>query len=333
MKKSIKNLNWIKLLLIFSAIGIVIGSLFRILTPQEHTPTLPETQTALVNPDGTKSEFQNITFEGTHLAPEQELGVYQAILSEAKTKTALNAAIERLASHHQLKEIYTDTTSSIHTGELYTLLIDFTSNEINFSKDSLETTVIPGLEASLEKAANFLYFVLPETNFRPIPQQVKYYGGELHLVPLPKQEASIVEIPFSVLVDQLPVFYHQEIDAFARVFVDGNGQVQKAVIRPISLEYELATSFTPITIEEALVGINQKNIGSIIRTAADNPTPVSLEEIKNGILKSTNLEYRIDPALNLIYPCYRFEGNFIDKNNQKFEGVLITPAIAIEDRN
>ncbi len=323
-----KNMSWLKILLIFVCLGIVISAFFRILTPQEEpSPEIPISQMVSESPEGVVSKFGNISLDTDFSPDTKNLGIYQLNILQDKSGQMSAQAVEKIISHHQLQLTHSGRETLVYGSNEHTLFVNPDTNKINFSKNNSQPEGRVDYEQAVEAASNFLEFALPDNKLKPIVNSVNYYHGELHLHPTTKNKAKFIEIPFSYYIDELPVYYFKEIKPQAVILVDTENQIEKAVLQPIYFEYEQSTTFSPITAEKAVELINQQNVAAFIKKDEDTPTPLSLEEIQEGRITQVKMEMRADPELKLIYPCYRFDGYFVDNNNQEFEATLITPAL------
>lgn len=325
--------NWLKYLLALVAVSFFVVFVLRAITPQEQEQTIPESQMVARNLDGTQSDFQNIVFSGEPILPPKSMAVYQASVDRQKSREILRNSSEILISSFNLTEEIPNERVVTFLSNSHTLYIDTELNEINFSKNVPELGGRIDEQKALETASNFLQLVLPEISMQPIKQKTRYFAGGYHIEQVPKINANFVEIPFAVFVDDMPIYFHQETSAPATILVDSKNQIQRAVIKIINFDYQQAATLETLEISQAIEGINQGSVGSLIMTTEESPVPLSLETIQKGSLLNVAIEYRLDPNLNLIYPFYRFEGQFTDKNGQMFEGELISPAIATQDRN
>lgn|GEM_PF-2330212 len=333
LSKIPKPSTWIIILLIFIALGIIVSSFLRIITPQQPVPVIPKSEISTTNSERGATQFNNIVFEGEFSEITQPLNIYQATINNIKSTDLMNIAIKTMMEKYYLQEVYSENGLVIYANKDYDLSIDYNINELNFSNRSSGEPPVLNSNSALQSALDFVNFLSPDSELHPINHQIKYFAGNLHLKPASKIDANIIEIPFSYFFDQLPLYLNHETDAPVTIMVDGTNQIQKLVFKAVILNSQVLASAPPITIANALINVNEHKIGSLIRVIENSPTPLSLDVVQQGTLTEAALEYRFDAELKLIYPFYRFEGTFVDNNGQAFQGTLITPATTVDVSN
>ena len=275
-----------------------------------------------------------ITYVGDYQPEIIQVGVYKQDQASANQLIELQKIVQKLVERYNLEVIDESKENITYISQEHVLFIDLENKEIKFSRiNSPESTNIVSQKKAISTAKEFLRLVLPEQNLYPITENIQFFIGSHQLALADPTQATAVEVPFSYLIENFPLYEEGAINPFVLILVNSNLQVQKLEVRASITTPEQVFATTLITLDEALANINQKKDGSFIEYLETDQFLTSaptLESIRQGMTDSVKIEYRIDSKLNLIYPFYRFEGEFINQENILFNGEIITPAVKIK---
>jgi hypothetical protein len=327
-----------KYMLIFAIVGMVIITIVALMTSQPKTPPVSPPEDMAdddfqTTPGASTREPLNLNYIGERNITVSRAGVYQVGKTSQTQMRATVNMIETLVDRYSLESIYDEEDVATYTSDSHTLSVNLPENSINFSRNEpAETETAIDQNKALTAANDFLKIILPEQDLSPITENIEYFKGGYHLEPSTKISASIVVIPFSYTLEGIPLYSDTEPDPFATIMVNSNLQVQKASIQTLLTVPEKMYPAEIITIDDALNNITHSQdgkIASFVETEQPLFSEPNLNRIKQGTLKTVQLEYRVDAQKNLIYPFYRFEGELVDVDDITFYGEIITPAVEI----
>lgn len=334
MLNKLKKSPVIKTVFIAGIIVLLILLFLTIILSRPSTPptTQPNDQTI---PSETSSQSLNITYDGEDSITIKQANIYRIDETSENNIFPIVEVVEKIIDRYSLQPVYDEKTVAVYASEDHTLNISMIKQNLNFSRNnpSGEPTAIDQDQA-VKAAQDFIKTFLPEQNLYPITENIEYFSGDYHLQPSTKISANVVLIPFSYNLDGIPLYYESDSTPFLTILVNSKLQIQKMNIETKQFASNKAGTANIIPLSETINNINQKQLGTIIsysetsQILANEPT---LSTIKQGSLKTAQLEYRVDSNRNLIYPFYRFEGTLADANGIEFEGEIITPAINIEE--
>ncbi len=327
MKNLLKN-KFILGLMTLLGLFIIISGVLQIITPSDLDTIPPKPSYTQSNIDNSKSALNNIVYVGPSFTPTETLGVYQV---NQISQNSLETAVNSIVSNYSLKQ-------SQHKPNRYVSLNHFL--EINESQKKLylnarnqENNKLKNnidYSTALSVAKKFLNKNFSDQNFTPIEDSILYLSGNYQLLEVSPAEAEYIEIPFSYQLESFAVYLNKQSQPPIKILVNNQQEVQKAEIATDLFDFQLIQDQNLLTIDQALANINQRNLGSIIVYQQDIGQDLLLSEINSGELDLVEVEYRLDKQNQLAYPTYRFSGDLVDKNNNRFSAQIITPAIEVE---
>lgn len=311
--------KWVIRILVFAAIGLLIATVFRLLTP--HSPTIPASEVITTNTDGSRTVFSNVSYTGSELnvPPQLDIGAYEA------NEIPL---VSRLTQDYQLQSA--STTFKVWRGPEYTLTyssqIDQYTLSLNQLTETDETkTINPEFAQAL--ATDFVQKYLPEAGVELITDQIVFSIDEDDTAVDPTK-AHMAFFPFSYALSGYPVVMGASNLLPVGITVDQNNQLTKVVFTPALLRISPVGKKSTLSLSQAVKNINngQASITSAFQTEFKE---IKLASITEGTLSSATLQYRLDPEHKLVYPFYIFKGTVKNDQNVELEVQISTPAVAI----
>ncbi|MBP7875362.1 hypothetical protein KA012_00005, partial [Candidatus Woesebacteria bacterium] len=307
--------HWLVLSLGTILITAVVGIVAQLLTS---TPPPPEPTPLQGNPDNTQTAFYGITFTGNAPVVPEKMWVARVLRFD---ETNSGALLDSLIKNFDLQQ--SPYVSSVWSGDNYSLEYDSPTNEYrlskNFDLEAEQTDIIkPTSVAQLVGIAEGeVKKIVPSVDYVSFPTKAQLLRGVTELEPATLEDATYLAIPFGLSYYNTPVLL-----GFARTFpmtayVDAAGVVVRIVAQPFSAEFEASSQHTTLSTQEAIQQI-QLGTGSIIDSYSPNTVTPLLEKIVRGKFTSATLEYRIDPATNLLIPYYHFVGTLANNENDVF---------------
>lgn len=311
--------KWIVRLVIIAGVGLVIATIFRLLTPS--TPTIPASDLITTNTDGTQTNFSNVVYSG----PEIEVPPRMEIASVQVQEIPV---VDQLIQDFQLQR--TSTTFQVWRGPQYSLTY---SSQINQYTLSLNQPAPPGSAplnpgTAQEVAKTFVAQYFGGTNLQLLENNIRYTLEEGDSqVPVSQAQAAV--FPFSYSLQGFPVVLGQTNLLPVTVTVNQANQLVKAVFTPANLQLTPRGSKNTLSVETAVENINQGQ-ASITRAFQENFQPIDLASIVSGDMVQGTLQYRMDAQSQLVFPFYVFSGVVINSQNVPINAEISTPAVAIE---
>ena len=319
-----KNKHWLKILLFMIAFFLIIGAIISLFTPQKTKISFKEAP--LQNVDFSSSNFENIVFEGEFNPPTNEFEIY----SYQSQHNDIQQLIALLKNKFQLEP--SDYSENLYLGNEYTLSHSPVENSVALSlNQSSNTNAFVDRSLALDRTSEFLEQILPKNQYSLLNSQTKYYSNQGHLSPSSPLNATLIEFQFFYQFDDTPVFMANATEAPVKIMVNNQLQIQRAIIAPVELIFQPVGQRALISVQDAVDNINNHSLGALIKIAQEKIEPIALASIDSGVLKEVALEYRVDPTNNLIFPFYKFEGEFVNNKNEIFWAYLITPAVVVEN--
>lgn len=297
---------------------IIVTYIIQLLTPPVASPVV-ESTIVTQNFDQTTSDLSAITFSGNELNITSPAKIVKTspVINES---VLVNTVIETLQLQQVSEGIWeNDSWKLLHVKNpgYYELL--------NKKKTDSFKTVEKNQAINL--AQNFVVNTLKVQNHSPIDQSLTFYSGLVELKETNEFKANIIQIPFSYTVDGYPVYVGQQQALPIRIMVNSNQEITKVTFNPLPFEYAALENVNPISVDQAVNNMNEKNLGSFIYAYKPEFTAVDLSSAITGTLKTVSFEYRYDEQKQTIYPFYRFTGTLQENNGTPFEAEIITPAI------
>ncbi len=324
MLKKIEKHQWLKYLLFFSFIGVMISSIFYVLTPK--SKQIPQTSFVQTNSNLSSSQFDQIFFSGEKPDLPQAFQIFKVNYLE---QNAASLAQELIAQYN-LQQVNQDL--EIYQNNNYSLARHKGKNEYTFVRETspdLETTITQ--QEALNTAQAFLNSNL-HLDLRPIKKDIKFFQGVFHLEETTPDKANYISIPYSYQLNSYPVLLANKNDYPFTIMISPDLKIQKFVFENLIADFSQIYTQKPLSIDRALANINDHNQGSIISYYLDQQIPqeLSLAQIKAGELNSVKIEYRVDPELQIAYPFYRFSGKLTNQEDIDINAQIITPAIELK---
>jgi len=300
-------------------VAITIGSLLRLLTPQP-TP-VPVSSFVSLNSDSSQTVFNEITYTGTEKEFPKELDVAQL----QPLNTSNDELIERLTQTFSLKP--SPFTSQILLGPEYSLTPGDLDNQFILTRKANSAAGKITYDAALPVAQTFLNTNFPNLALTPLTSEVIYSLNQPELAIVSAEEAELVQIPFTYLIDGLPLYYQKQAKLPFVITVSADAKIQRAIITPLSFTPVVQEKVSIILVAQALENINTRNLGSVISAYFNGPKKVEISSLVSGKMTDVVIEYRFDEVVGLAYPFYRFSGTAANAEGTDMKVEIITPAV------
>lgn len=346
MLKLQKQKILLKIFLGIIALLIIISSLLTILTPEaEEYVAIPNSNLTKKNIDNSKTSFSGLVYVGpteNFQALMENVSILSLQTQNSKTDlfriTNLLSEDMGFSIHEELTntKVYLSSTHLMQINMLETSITITELDQISQNHQELpsqeETQIIDPTSAE-SLATAFVEKVYPEENLVPLTNKLSYFEDEPHLSPTTPESAAFIEIPYAQAHDKIPIYRDMDQLPPVRIMVNKNNSIQKVVISPFIVDYQVVHKAKLLSINEALELTNIMGVGSIIFARHTGSFPYSLANITSGTLTEVALEYRVDTELQLIYPFYRFFGELTNDQGDVFEAQIITPAVQVQAIN
>lgn len=312
------SIHWKQSLLVCIIATVLITYTIQLLTPPLADPAV-ESTLVTQNFDTTTSDLSNISFSGNELATPDTVKIVKT-----SPTTNTTAVADTVIAKLNLQPTEADVWENDSWKLLYVSNPGYYELMNKQTTDSLKTA---DKTKAIQLAQDFISNTLQMENISPIPQSVVFFSGLLELKTTNEFKANIISIPFAYTVDSFPVYINRESVLPVSVMVNSEDVITKVTFKPLPFSFVSIENAKPISVEQALENMNDKNIGAFITAYKPEFSSVNLTESISGTLNSVTFEYRYDQASQTIYPFYRFSGTLTENQGTPFDAELITPAM------
>lgn len=300
---------------------LVISLILRVISPPiipiEQSPTF--TQSNIYNQQTT---FNNIAFSGKAIEVPPQMTVGQAVSSTSTEATFLKS----LEIGFQLEKL--TQPANIWRGPDYSLSKIPVINRYTMSQrvGNTPATSIVNSEKAQATALALLQQYAPSSKIELVQSHLTYLTNELDSEEASPDKATLLFLPYTYLIDGLPVFYQNQQEFPFEFMIDGNNTIIKFAFYPFFIQITPLQKQNTITIEQAIKNINAGQ-GSLVRAEIADPAASDISQITSADLKTVTLEYRADTQSGYVYPFFRFSGDAKNKTGGLVTVEIITPAI------
>lgn len=318
---------WALLFVLLALALIVVALVLRQAAEQQQTPPTLTDSGSAGNPN---TSFNGLVFTGSApITPQQMWVASVSEFTNEKDQELLSSLITyfRLEASPHVPNVWNGPEYSLtfdegtNSYQLTRLLIGLPTNDT-----VLTQPMIPGL---IGRAEGVVAQMLPDSSFESLPSKIELLLADGVFEPAVIGEATHLSIPFSLSFYQLPVFLDLESQFPLTTFVDATGTLIRLDATPFSAEFTAQTQHPSLSIQEALLRVEQGR-ARIISSYSESTVQPLLDTVVRGELDSATLEYRLDPSTNLLIPYYRFAGTLVNSDNDIFTAELITPAVRLD---
>ncbi|MBI2309549.1 hypothetical protein HYU89_01500 [Candidatus Collierbacteria bacterium] len=261
---------------------------------------------------------RSITYTGQQLILPKTMVVYRNTASEL----SLMNLVKRIATSRNLPPSPNSSTLWVsgETGEYVHL--DQAHGVVTYGQNlPPEDAPAPQTDRARQLAQQWVKDTLSLT-VRPDEKNIKYFAvSGSQLVPVDPGSAEVIEIPLNLTIGQYPVMIGNAAIPVATVSVGRNHTINRAILKPFALTPMSASELPTIDLSTIVKNLTDKaEIISImpeapIDTNAHPPTEITLTEVQ--------IQYRLDPNTNLIYPYVAFTGT------AKLQGESVTADVNV----
>lgn len=321
-----KKITWYYVLLFFAITGVLVTAVLRILTPP--IAEVPATEFLQRSVGNTAITYRNLKYEGAEFAPPASLPVAQLQPSSDTTDSLLQSIIDEynLIPHPRAKNLWQrDNLSLSYNPQSQQASLTFGvlpfPEETTFSSPFPQDQAAAKAESLLQDKFSFLSGVTLYAEYISLLEG----GYDLHAAEDPLH-ANTISLPYGWSIESIPVFIGTSQVFPAEVMVNRELQVNRVLFNPTRLSYTLTPNQPTISVQEAIDQLNNTQTGILLSFHTKTGEIKSFTEISGGTLHTVNLEYRLDPNTNLIYPFYRFTGDITTPTGTSIVDIA-TPAI------
>ncbi len=179
------------------------------------------------------------------------------------------------------------------------------------------------LTQAMETARTFLTNQVGMNNLQADETAISYISHEVEATP---DTAEAVLIPFILQLDNFPLLHNDSAQPLVEVMVNNEYEVVSAVFYPVPAQPTLLTQTSPLNIEQAIGNIRNQS-ASITSAFSNAQEELSISDITTLELNQVELQYRIIPDSQAIFPYFSFSGTAITEDNLVYDISLITLAI------
>lgn len=329
--KNIKSKSWLVYLIIVISILLILSAIMRALTPK--SPQVPSSQLNQGNTETNKRNYQQLEYVGQYPEKPTKMAIAQAQVLNLKTQL-----ISQLTTQFNLEQ---DDSNNLWLGDNYSFSLQdnnhiiLSKNYTNNSTERDQKTEL-ALEEALKIAKDFVVKNLSQYQVKPFVKEALFLDNaaseyKQSSAERPQDEkAKIIIIPFNYSLDGYPILYQDSHLPFVEILVEAGRGVTKATFNLRGASYQKIDEMPVLSLDQVLLNITQKNRAQLISYDHTYAQEVTMDQIASGKLRTARIEYRLDEENKLIYPFYRFSGDFINTDGQNFSGELIAPAVEIE---
>jgi len=310
-----------KLVLVTCGILIGIAVLFRLIRPQSITPPAQPEMVWQNNFDGSKTNFNRVTFTGT--GPEVSTQLPVIYVSQVKTSTS--AFAQQLVESFQLQLI----EEGFWGNDDYSLNASAESECLTLSRSepTIPTQTL-SQTAATQVATQLLDHLFGQSTLAMIPAYTQFLRGEYHLSTAPPSLADYIELTFAPTISGLPVLNSLTVNPTARIMINSNNEVQKLEICPFLPSFSPKSELPTISVNEAVKNINH-NQALVLQAIGLSDPLVDITTVESGTLDRVNIEYRTSPDGSEAMPYYRFTGQLINNTGIEMLVEVLTPAVSM----
>ncbi len=330
-KQNKKTKRWLIWLFVVLAVLLIVSAILQALTPK--SPKIPASQLNKGSVDEIGTQYQQLEFVGQYPSKPATLPVAQSSLTDLKPQL-----IPQLVSQFNLRK---SDSGDLWLGDefsfsLYDNQLELTRNYDQEQFQENEEKI--SLTEALATAQTFLSEYLPQYQVTPFTRNAFFLSKtdiqferslEKKADSRPEKEAEIIIIPFNYGLAGYPIYYQDNFLPFVELVIGSGEGVIKASINTWGLDYQTISEISVLDIDQVVLNIVQNNQAEIVFYGQEYVGNISFAEISSGKLTTVQLEYRIDPDNNLVYPFYRFEGEFVNDEGREFSAELIAPAVEV----
>ncbi|MFZ5376304.1 MAG: hypothetical protein ACOZAN_01385 [Patescibacteria group bacterium] len=221
-------------------------------------------------------------------------------------------------------------SDSIWNGQTHTISTDIQKNQLRLEKNSpsikKESRKL-NEETAIISAREFVNKYFSSSIFIEIKTNIEYFLNSNQMQETTKSSAEIIRIPFSYVLDGIPVFFDKSTGFPILITVHQDYEITKATLTPYLVSFEKIGEQPTISIEQA-IGVISSNSdrAAIIFADTTDLSNFSISELSSVIFSDVKLEYRIDDQQKIVYPYYRFSGRATNEKEVEMEIIVITPA-------
>ncbi len=319
-----KQSKWAKIILVLAIIAVVITTLINILMPPQK-PKISDPSITDQNIVETTTFFQNISYSGEPISIEEELPLLEVktqIITENKIEADLIEAFN-LTPYKDRNNVWVGPNYSMDKASVK----DSTTYSLTVLKNQKPKKRLRPTEA-INKAERLVDALFPDHKMSVFTQAILYFEGFNHLKPANKNNAQYADIPvLNMVYDKYPIYQSLETTYPVLIKINDQHDLNRLEITlPIKTYEEFATSET-ISLEQAVVNINNNVNSTIVSAYQEQHGALNLEQIVSGDLKSVMIEFREDPFKNVVYPFYKFSGLLVNDEGTELQASILTPAI------
>lgn len=331
-----KPLGWQLWLFGFAILGIVITTIFRLITPIAPIQNIKISTPQFIstNFNNTQTNFKSVNYSGAIPNLPQNLPILAASQTELESQKITAALISKygLIQHPKSVNVWLKDEYSLvknPTDDTFVLnknLIDIKTGKLKSSETGVQTK-----SELIDLAKSFMAEYNLSDVFQVYETEIKYYfmeSFELEEVSDLVSDQSHILIPFIHIYLNYPVLSESQKTNQVSFLMTTDGLLNKfsypihsAQLGDIKFEEKL------ISLDQALIQI-QDGQGSIVFAQSGSSAPFAIEEIQKADFKNLKIEYRVDGTSGLALPFYRFEGIITNTAGDNFEASVITPAVA-----
>ncbi len=211
------------------------------------------------------------------------------------------------------------------------LAVDPYTRRYNYTMDveTLEGSLIP-LDSALTESKSFLTNSLNTNNLTPMVDKARFWtDGGGHFEETTSEKATIISIPFSLLIDEIPVFFEDGVDYPVEIYVNNKKEVVRADF-PLGLISVISIGNVPTrSIDRALQELSN---ATVIQASYDF-LPIPLQSLTSIEITLVTLENRGSQQSNNVVPYYRFYGKATTKDKKSLELQFVIPAVVIKENS
>lgn len=315
--------RWGWWLLGFASIGIIFASLIRVIWGPSTTPIDPNATIIPQSADVPSSvQLTEVRYTGDTPSFPSQLPILQ-IESVTDIDQVSAALIERyqLTPVRNVANTWATSRFSLQTTFNSATLIN---NDPALPSPDTETPRAGQLLAASQSIIDQL--PLPTSLLVTQTEDISYFAASSQLTPASHEEAGLFLIPYTITIEDIPVFWRDSLASSISVLITKTLQLQRLDITPFVDSISPISSRRLISLDQALDNISDQK-GSILLLSGEIGSSGNLNSVRSATFDTVNLEYRVPVGDQLLIPFFRFEGTATNFEGESFLISVTTSAI------
>lgn len=300
---------------------ILVSLLIRWLTPARQP--LVETSFMYTNSDLTQTQFLDVRYEG-------QFPVFPAQLPYFLTRDTFSAPqfVAKLSAQYQLSPDPSNPNLWRNALGQRLLYSDLTQQYQLFLTQDAASGNAKALDELTMQAQTAITTAVGSTYLQPIQNEVRFYSSGFEaLEPTTFDQAGVVVVPFSYMIESYPVHFQKAAALPFAVAISKSGTIMSITFSPLQLTMSELGQKQIVSQSEALRNVRGGK-AAVIAAFQETSGKLDITTLKSIVFNEAKLQYRFDPNNSYTYPFYVLSGTATTAQGKQTSIEVLTPAIA-----